>query len=339
MKRYAGDGLPPNSNVAVVANDAVGNFVVATPLLQLIRKCLAPAQLDYYGGVRTKELQETSSLISWSHPSHGHSSEVVRQAHDQRRSEIGDYDLVINLERGEFAQRVARDISHEQTWVSGPCLNGNQMPLAFGTTEQDQLWEDPDWTATDLTERYGILDSGFIGEIFARLNFLKGPVPTYQVPTEDPDSDLPEVIVSGAASLPEKLWPAEKWDVVLSRLKESGATVGLVGAKPQAQRDFWRGADLEDEWVSKGYVQDLRGMYTLPQVSGLLSRVCKVLTIDNGILHLAAAADTPTVGLFRNGIHRLWAPPVSGLRVLTPEPGLDVASIEVDQVWEALESV
>ncbi len=62
-----------------------------------------------------------------------------------------------------------------------------------------------------------------------------------------------------------------------------------------------------------------------------------MLTIDNGILHLAVASGTPTVGLFRHGIHRLWAPPSPSLTVLTPGEGQNVAGIAVQTVQEALE--
>jgi ADP-heptose:LPS heptosyltransferase len=61
-----------------------------------------------------------------------------------------------------------------------------------------------------------------------------------------------------------------------------------------------------------------------------------VITIDNGILHLAAATGTPTVGLFRHGIHRLWAPPFANLTVLTPGEKKAVAEIPVQVVQEAI---
>jgi ADP-heptose:LPS heptosyltransferase len=61
-----------------------------------------------------------------------------------------------------------------------------------------------------------------------------------------------------------------------------------------------------------------------------------VLTLDNGILHLAAATTTPTVGLYRYGIHRLWAPPAPNLTVLTSGDGRRVADIEPDVVVRAL---
>ena len=53
----------------------------------------------------------------------------------------------------------------------------------------------------------------------------------------------------------------------------------------------------------------MRGRITLPQVAGAIAKAKAVVSLDNGILHLACSTATPTVGLYRNGIHRLWAPP------------------------------
>ena len=61
--------------------------------------------------------------------------------------------------------------------------------------------------------------------------------------------------------------------------------------------------------VDSSLVKDLRGHFTLPEVVGALSTAKLVVTLDNGIMHLAAATDTKTVALFRPGIHRLWTPP------------------------------
>ena len=50
--------------VAVVANDALGNYVVSTPLLQGIRNELEPDVLDYYSGPRVQEFWSRDPRIS-----------------------------------------------------------------------------------------------------------------------------------------------------------------------------------------------------------------------------------------------------------------------------------
>jgi ADP-heptose:LPS heptosyltransferase len=96
------------------------------------------------------------------------------------------------------------------------------------------------------------------------------------------------------------------------------------------------GGGVEEAIAKSGMVQDLRGQLTLPEVVGALAMTNLVFTLDNGILHLACATDTPTVGLFRYGIHRLWAPPVSNLKVIVPMPGKVVGDIPAENAMRAL---
>ena len=64
-----------------------------------------------------------------------------------------------------------------------------------------------------------------------------------------------------------------------------------------------------------------------------------VLTLDNGIMHLAAATTTPTVALFRAGIRRLWAPNSPNLTAIEAEAGETVSDIPLRTVIEALDAV
>lgn len=330
MFRYTGI-CPDRPKIAVIANDAIGNFVVATPLLQMLRRELNPALIHYYGGVRTLELQAESTLFEGHFPLHG---KGIRAAFEW--SERQEYDLIVNVEQGSLARATAGVLAGPETLVCGPCL-AERAELPFPEDMQGDLWRDQTWIAPDLVDRYPFLQSGFIAEIYARLAYLSGDIPAYQVPMAEPQGEVPDVLIATSASLPDKLWPLEKWMQVLSELHATGHTVGVLGAKPTVQKEFWKGASLEDALVEAQLCHDLRGSLTLPEVAGALSSAKAVLTLDNGILHLACATSTPVVGLFRWGIHRLWAPPVANLTVLTPDEDSFVDTIEVGQVLEALE--
>jgi heptosyltransferase-3 len=339
VRRYAGEELPAGARIAVVANDAIGNYVVSTPLLQMLRARWKPAAVHYYSGTRTQELWAEDPNIDWGFPLHGSDPNFsVLNAF----AEIGQerYDLVINLEWTAWAKTFTAVISSLNTYVCGPCLGSDgRSDLQFEDDIQGKLWNDQEWISANLPLRYPILESGFISEIFCRLAYLAGPVPDYSVPQKSVSTEIPDVIISGAASLPEKLWPLEKWLDLVQRCKGAGLTVGLVGAKPTAQSIFWKGGNDEEQLVERRLVKDLRGSFRLPEVVGALAKTKAVVTIDNGILHLAVAAKTPTVGLYRYGIHRLWAPPYESLDVLTPNEDEAVATIETDKVWEALTRV
>ena len=337
MRRYAGEELPAGCRIAIVANDAIGNYVVSTPLLQMLRAKWKPSAIHYYSGSRTQELWMADPNIDWGFPLHGSEPNFsVLNAF----AEIGEerYDLVVNLEWTAWAKCFTAVIASLNTYVCGPCLGSDsRSDLAFEEDAQGRLWRDQEWISANLPLRYPFLQSGFIGEIFCRLAYLDGPVPTYEIPRENVSKEIPDLIISCAASLPEKLWPAEKWIELVQRCKKEGLSVGLVGAKPTAQSLFWKGALEEEQLVEKRLVKDLRGVFQLPEVVGALAKARAIVTIDNGILHLAVAGGAPTIGLYRYGIHRLWAPPHENLTVLTPAENAEVATIEIDAVWEALQ--
>lgn len=329
IRRYTGEPLPPNARVAVVANDAIGNFVVATPLLQMVRRELNPTVLHYYGGKRTLELQQASNLFDAHFPLHGSDLEaIIAQVPHP-------YDLILNVESGAHAASFVGRIAGEAL-VAGPVIvDGERIP--FPNDPRGDLWRDQEWIAADITQRYPFLDSGFIAEIYARACYLPGPVPRYLLPSEAPPIDCTfDVLIATTASLPEKLWPLDRWLGVLKRLRDAGRDVGLLGAPPKAQSTHWQGSDAESVMVAEGLVTDFRGSFTLPQVVGAIRAARQVLTLDNGILHLAASTETPTVGLFRYGIHRLWCPPFGQIRPVVARDGGVVADIAVDDVWEAL---
>ena len=43
--------------------------------------------------------------------------------------------------------------------------------------------------------------SGFIGEIFCRLAYLEGPIPSYRIPSAEPPIEVPPLLIATSASL------------------------------------------------------------------------------------------------------------------------------------------
>ncbi len=331
MRRFTGEQLPASPRIAVVTNDALGNFVVVTPLMQMLRERFSPSALDYYGGTRVAELADASSLVDRYYNLHGSSPRAFAQS-------LPDvYQLVVNVEQSAWAKAAAAMLAGEAGFVCGPCLDREgRGDLPFAEDARGDLWGDKEWIAEDVTERYPFLRSGFIGEIFCRLAYLDGLVPGYLLPRSEPSQAIPDVLVSTTASLPWKLWPIDRWRALVRDVRARGLTVGLLGAKPKQQERFWEGAGLEAAVVEAG-AEDMRGTLMLPEVVAAIGRARLVTTIDNGIVHFACATDTPTVGLFRHGIHRLWAPPAENLRLVEPGRDRQVSDIEYEAVWSAVE--
>lgn len=330
MKRYSGAELPSKPKIALISNDALGNFAVATPVAQLLRSNLDPTSLIYFGGQRIQELATLSPLFDESIVFHGLEPETACKLPQQH----GSFDLVLNIESSPASKMLAAALAGESGYVAGPSVGeGSRGDLPFPDDPEGRLWEDRHWIAEDIREKYPFLNSGFIAEIFCRCAYLVGPLPKYRIPSVEPGTKISDVIISTSASLESKLWARGSWKEVVRRIRDTGRLVGLVGAAPGAQSRFWNDGDTESALIAEGLVEDWRGRLSLAEVVGALKNAELVLSLDNGIMHFAVASGVQVVALFRYGIHRLWAPPYDNLHVITPAEGIPVDRISVDEVW------
>lgn len=331
MRRFKGEPLPSSPKVAVLANDALGNYVISTPLLAMLRDKYPDVKLHYFSGSRVEELASSDPKVDVFMPLLGMDPFTALSLTER------PFDLIVNIEWSPWVKCFATLLAREDTYVCGPALAPDgRGDWAFPDDSRGDLWRDQEWISESIVDRYPFLESPFIGEFFCRLAYLDGPVPRYDVPGAMPPIEVPDLLIATAASLPEKLWPIDKWLTTLQSLVARGHSIGLIGAKPSTQMEFWQGGSGEEEIVASGLVADLRGSMRLPEVVGALAGAQRVLTLDNGILHLAVATGTATVGLYRHGIHRLWAPPYANLTVLTAGENARVSDIDPAEVLRAL---
>jgi ADP-heptose:LPS heptosyltransferase len=336
VRRYEGTGFGESPRIAILSNDALGNYLAVTPLLQAVRRAHPNSEIVYFSGPRTIELAAHDPAIT-------RFDRFLGVAPYAWRAPEQPFDWVINVEHSAWASGVTAMLSGPEGFVTGPCLDAEgRGAMPFEDGPRGDLWRDTGWVAEDLTVRYPFLRSGFISEIFCRLAYLDGELPAYRTAMDPyPEmwlGELPDTLIAMSASLPEKLWPVEKWRDTLRAWNRAGHTVGLLGAKPAAQGRYWQGQAAEDAMVAEGLVRDLRGQLTLREVAGGLKRAQHVLSLDNGIMHLAVAQGTPVTALFRRGIHRLWTPPFGTVRVLLPDGDAPVASITPERVLAAMAS-
>jgi ADP-heptose:LPS heptosyltransferase len=84
------------------------------------------------------------------------------------------------------------------------------------------------------------------------------------------------------------------------------------------QQAAYQSACVETDLLASTGLIDLRGKLTLPEVAGALQLARACVSIDNGIMHLAAAVQTPTIALFGASPWDLWAPRVPWLHLALP---------------------
>lgn len=188
------------------------------------------------------------------------------------------------------------------------------------------------------------------GHRVAQLGRLLGldpaPLPVAWIGPEDAAraADLlpgegPWIALGPTANWDRKVWPAERF-VALYR-----ALTAPDGPLPGARAAILGGPGAAEAAMAApvlaalgGQAVDLVGRLALPEAAAVLARAAVFVGNDSGLMHLAAATGTPTIGLFGPSRVEEYAPAgPHAVPVVAPgSPALDsMAALEVGAVREA----
>lgn len=115
-----------------------------------------------------------------------------------------------------------------------------------------------------------------------------------------------------------KQWPASHWAELISELIADGYEVVLTGSKADAPCNQ---AFLDTYFADCNSVRSLAGSVGLGVLAGSFGRCAAVISVNTGIMHLAAAAGAPTVGLHGATNPLRWGPVGDNAISLLPERG------------------
>ena len=130
----------------------------------------------------------------------------------------------------------------------------------------------------------------------------------------------PVIGLGPTANWPGKVWPAEKFVALFDALATApmaGARAAIFAGPGEAER---AGAEAVMRALPRRRVIDLAGQLSLTEAAAHLARCDLYVGNDSGLMHLAAAAGAPTLGLFGPSPPEEYAP--AGPRaafVRTPE--------------------
>ena len=165
------------------------------------------------------------------------------------------------------------------------------------------------------------------------------------------DTGAPVIMIGPTANWQGKVWPAERFAELVRRLTAPGgpahgAKIAVTAApteRPQAQPVL--------DSVPPETLIDLVGL-SLNETAACLKRCRAYVGNDSGIMHMAAAAGIPTLGLFgpsRSELYAPWGENAHSLRTVESyddfinAPGYDrhttgslMGSITVDQVYDKM---
>ncbi len=118
----------------------------------------------------------------------------------------------------------------------------------------------------------------------------------------------PWLVLGPTANWAEKVWPAERFVAVAEALTApgralAGARIAVLGGPGEGER-----AMAAPVLAALPDAVDLVGRLALPEVAAVLRRAALYLGNDSGLMHLAAAAGAPVVGLFGQSDAREYGP-------------------------------
>jgi ADP-heptose:LPS heptosyltransferase len=118
----------------------------------------------------------------------------------------------------------------------------------------------------------------------------------------------PILAVAPAANWVGKTWPVERFALLAVQLMQKGGPFEKGRLLILGGPDDWRAAEPLRRSLPRERWIDLTGKTDLLTVYACLKRARLFVGNDSGLMHLAAAAGTPTLGLFGPSDERLYAP-------------------------------
>src|SRR6185437_7675536 len=140
-------------------------------------------------------------------------------------------------------------------------------------------------------------------------------------------SDAPFIALAPTANWAPKVWPADRFAAAFNRLAAPGTQAVVLGGPGPAER-----AMAEPLLAALPGSIDLVGRLSLPEVSACLAQARVFIGNDSGLMHMAAAAGAPTIGLFGPTDADVYGPVG---RCAVAVRGADMAEITVDAVVAA----
>ncbi len=301
------EGLCPR-RVLVIKPSALGDVVQTLPVLSMLRKRFAEAELAWVIKSSLSQLLHRHPLLDrvlvWDHtPSRRRG--FLRLLGQVRR---GGFDLVIDLQG---------------------LLRTGLLSLASAARYRVGFSNAREGARFCYTHRVPIptRDLPALAKYVLVARALGCPVdniPAAMIPLRSEDVawaraqlarvPRPVVAVHPGAQWPTKRWPGERFARVLHRLQEAtGAGVVLVGGPGE------RKLCTQVAQTLPGAVLNLAEQTTLLQLAAVLQQAQVLLSGDSGPMHLAAALNTPVVALFTCTSPLRAGPHGKGHRVLAAQ--------------------
>jgi len=306
-------------NILIVRTDRIGDVVLTTPVIHVLRENFPQARLAMLVTPATRDLVDGNPDLN---------KVLVDDRQGVHRGIFGFWRLVGSLQKEDFDLAI---IFHTKRRTNLACfLAGISNRIGYADNKLGVLLThkliDTRHTGNRHESQYCLDILRAMGLTVHNIRYY---IPLHKSAEEWAQRFLQDhrldsrhlIAIHPGASDPTKQWPANRFAELMKQLRSRYASqfilIGAGNAKAAAE---------QIKTQLSFYVMDLTGQTTVSQLSSLLKRCRMLISNDSGPVHVADALGTPVVSIFtRNqpGInsHR-WQPLGKYSRtVLTPFTG------------------
>jgi ADP-heptose:LPS heptosyltransferase len=293
--------LPPGSRIAVIRLRSLGDCVLTTPALSLLKQHRPDLRIAVMVEERFQAVYDLNPDID---------SILPPQLGELRKWKPA---LTLNLHGGTRSMMLT-------------ALSGARFRAGFAHHRYRLLYTHKIPTAQRiLNVDRTVHTAEHVASAMFYLGVPQGEIPRAKLVAPRGDLLIPAraALIHPFASAPDKTWPFENFLSVAGSLQRQGMTPIFLSGPGDP---------------SNGY-QGYRVMHNLPlaQVKLVLSHTELFIGNDSGPAHMAAAFGIPSVVLFGNSDLRIWSPWRTPGRVLQAPDG--ISGITVNQVLDAVNAL
>jgi predicted lipopolysaccharide heptosyltransferase III len=270
----------------------IGDVVLTTPIIRSVREEFPSAHVAFLGDKHAVTLLEHNPCLDEIIPFDFSRPSLVEQVRVACRLRRARFDLVIDLFNNPRSALL--------TFASGAATRvGLDRP---GRGRLYTIRVRDDGRPKSPIDFHGqLLRAAGIAPTATKTELVLTPEERQDALQFLPDGTAPLVGIHPGATWPAKRWSAERFGVLADALAAEGFRVVLFNA-PGDQEAVRRAIEATASAPSILPVLPLRALAAM--ISHCAAFVCN----DAGPMHIAAALDVPTVGLFGPGEDNIWFP-------------------------------
>lgn len=298
------NGQPSVKRILLIKLRYLGDVVLSTPVLPLLRKQFPEAKMTFLVNPGTAAVLQDNPYLEevWVLPRQSWWQQLRFIQHVREAK----FDTVIDLTDGDRSAflswvtgaRVRLGYNRDRRWRGK--FYSQVLPSAYGSMHMVEyhqqaiaglgIHESVGEPEVYIHSEVGQQDEEAFGDFFAK--------------------GQPLVLLHPTARYVFKAWPLERFAALADWLSGQGICVALIGS----QREILIGQQIMN--LTKHKPVNLMGKTRLSQLVALMRRSLLLIGNDGGPIHIASAVGCPVLGLFGPTDPAVWGPRGSNVKVI-----------------------